>query len=160
MESGDTQSNIGRMNAAFAANYRTVQYHYVQFLSEHLVDCSRTFEGDFDQVVILAVMGQRALDAVRQVAEDVEAVSGAFWMSAMRIADVTGLPRETVRRKLKSLEARGWVKQETSKGWALVTSEGAAPIRQALGGLDKRGLARLSKLIVSILLVLDESEDG
>ena len=42
---------------AFERNYAQVQYHYVQFLTEHLADCARTFSGDLTKVLVLAVLG-------------------------------------------------------------------------------------------------------
>lgn len=158
MESDERQSAKVLMNNAFAAHYRAVQYQFVQFFCEHLVDCSRTFGGDFDQVIILALLGQRALDAAKLEDQGDEAVNDALWMPAMRIADLTALPRETVRRKLKALEARGWAQQKTSKGWALVRYQGETSIKQSLGGLDTRGMIRLAKLVVEVNKIIEPTE--
>ena len=143
---------IGQMTEDLLANYRAVQYHYVQFLTEHLADCSRSFGGDFDQVVILAVLGQRFLGATGQGVKGPAATAEMIWMPAMRVADVLGLPRETVRRKLKALEARGWVRQTPGKGWALAGTFKEAPARTALADLDRRGIERLARLYVAICI--------
>ena len=77
---------IGQMTEDLLANYRAVQYQYLQFLSEHLADCSRSFGGDFDQVVILAVLGQRFLGATGQGVKGPAATAEMIWMPAMRVA--------------------------------------------------------------------------
>lgn len=128
--------------AALGERYVDVQYVFVQFMSEHLVDCARAFDGDLAQMLVLAIIGQSHLHAVRaQLGAPV-----AYGISALRIADVTGLPRETTRRKLAKLEQRGWI-VHGNDGWRLA---GASPTNtQARGDLadvDRRGLERLARL--------------
>jgi hypothetical protein len=128
------------------ANYRAVQYAYVQFLTEHLTDCARSFEGDLGQMLVLAILGQSLLQAYARKESD--AAAGA--MGASRIADVSGLPRETVRRKLAKLARRGWVRQIEGGAWVIVRAEGGVPVRTALADLDARGTARLARLHAAI----------
>jgi predicted transcriptional regulator len=134
--------------------YPETQYHFVRFFSEHLVDCYRVFGGDFDQVILLAVMGQRYLEAVM----DARALPGRGLdqtrISALRLADVTGLPRETVRRKLKLLEQRGWVVCEKGKGWTLAGDFPETRAREGLKDLDQRGLQRLARLMAALRPIL------
>jgi hypothetical protein len=143
--------------AALQGRYPETQYHFVQFFSEHLVDCYRVFGGDFDQVILLAVMGQRYIEAAR----DARAIPGRgpdmAWISALRLADVTGLPRETVRRKLKLLAQRGWVVCEKGKGWTLAGDFPAASARDDLKDLDQRGLQRLARLLAALRPLLSGS---
>jgi hypothetical protein len=144
------------VTAALEANYPTVQYHYVQFLAEHLTDCRKTLGGDFDDLMMLAVLGQRLLQARRDYAAgDTEAVE-RVWMSALRLSDVTGVPRESVRRKLKRLAERGWVTQDPAQGWRLAGSFDKPRARIDLGDLDRRGLERLGKLMTALLPLLHE----
>lgn len=142
---------VGSVKAALVANYATVQYHYVQFLAEHLTDCRKTLGGDFDDLMMLAVLGQRFIEA--RLAHDAgEAGAEArVWMSALRLSDVTGVPRESVRRKLFRLEARGWVTHDPAAGWRLAGSFDQAQARIDLGELDIRGLDRLARMIGGIL---------
>jgi hypothetical protein len=144
--------------AAFEANYPTVQYHYVQFLAEHLTDCRKTLGGDFDDLMMLAVLGQRFIQARRdRDAGDAEAAE-RIWMSALRISDVTGVPRESVRRKLNRLAARGWVSHDPARGWRLAGSFDNATARIDLGDLDRRGLERLGKLVAALLPLLSDGQ--
>ena len=46
------------LEAAFHENDPVVQYAFVQFLSEHIADCSRVFGGDLQQMLILSIIGQ------------------------------------------------------------------------------------------------------
>jgi hypothetical protein len=151
--------------SALESNYPTVQYHYVQFLAEHLTDCRKTLGGDFDDLMMLAVLGQRFLQARRDREAGDAGAAERTWMSALRLSDVTGVPRESVRRKLKRLAERGWVTQDAANGWRLAGSFEMATARIDLGDLDRRGLERLGKLIAALLPLLVappliENEDG
>jgi hypothetical protein len=145
-----TRGREAEIAAAFAANYPAVQYAYVQFLSEHLADCVRTFDGDLEQVLVLAILGQALLQALARPEPAPE--TGA--LSASRIADVSGLPRETVRRKLAKLARRGWIRQVAGGAWVIVMVEGESLARSDLAGLDARGLARLARLHAGIERIL------
>ena len=155
-DSATPETARGAVSAVLEANYPTVQYHYVQFLTEHLIDCRKTLGGDFDDLMLLAVMGQRFLQARRERDAGDAAAAERVWMSALRLSDVTGIPRESVRRKLKGLAARGWVTQDPARGWGLAGSLDYATARIDLGDLDRRGLERLGKLMTALMpLLLD-----
>lgn len=132
-------------------NYQQVQYHYVQFLAEHLTDCRKSVGGDFDDLMMIAVLGQRLLGARLAVKAGDSGAESRIWMSALRLSDVTGVPRESVRRKLFRLEARGWVTHDPDRGWKLAGSITRASARDDLGSLDERGLERLARLISDLL---------
>lgn len=131
----------------FRDRYPAVQYHFVEFITEHLADCSRTFGGDLAQVVILAIIGQVFLHA--HLDRDKKGVStlpvGGTGIGASRIADITSIPRETVRRKLAELARRGWI-ERLGSGWRLRMVGGEAAARGDLAALDSRGLDRLAQL--------------
>jgi DNA-binding MarR family transcriptional regulator len=134
------------VEARLRARYTDVQYAYVQYLSEHLADCARAFDGDLSQLLVLAVLGQERLEAVKR--DGLSAPPST--MNATRIADVTGLPRETVRRKLGLLEAKGWIHRADGAGWVLTSDSEASQARRDLAELDARGLSRLARLYVQI----------
>ncbi len=143
--------------AEFGNRYVEVQYAYVRFLSEHLTDCSKTFGGDFAQMMILAVIGQSHLSVFMTKDADRPMQYG---LTALRLADITGLPRETVRRKLALLEARQWI-EKSAHGWALRHSDGDQTVaRQALSDLDSRGLDRLAQLHLDIRRILEIPKTG
>ena len=130
-----------------------MRYHYVEFLTEHLSDCCRVFGGDLQEMLVMAVMGQvhmRAhLDAGPDGAVTARTITGPAGISASRIADVSGIPRQTVRRKLTKLQSRGWVLPRASGLWVLALSDGVATARggeDGLEALDARSMARVLKM--------------
>ena len=138
--------------AAFKDDYAYFQYHLVEFVTEHMLDLSRAFEGDLQQVLVLAVVGQVALHSALRKAQGVPNV--AMTIAASRIADVTGIPRQTVRRKLDALRERGWIEQDSTSGWHLSVKDGAATAAVALAELDGRGIARGARLAAAFALRL------
>jgi hypothetical protein len=140
-----------RIAARFRESYPRFQYALVEFIAAHLADVSRVFEGDLQQPLILAVLGQRRLEW-RAAAERLGGGDPGWTpaMAASRIADVTGVPRETVRRKLKLLAARGWIEQGADGGWTLVVRDGAAPARADLAALDERSMDRAARLFAAL----------
>jgi hypothetical protein len=138
------------IRAALMTNYADVQYHFVQFLADHLTDCRKTFGGDFDCVMVLAVLGQRFLGAYHDLAPGEIPDEARIWMSALRISDVTGIPRESVRRKLAQLLAKGWVEHNRSQGWRLSGGRDNTSVRNELRELDQRGMDRLVRMIAAL----------
>jgi DNA-binding MarR family transcriptional regulator len=134
----------------FRENYPSYQYHFVEFLTEHLSDVSREFGGDLQEMLVLAIIGQMHLRAV------IDTQTGSVasqqirqnppQITASRIADASGIPRETVRRKLAKLGKRGWIEQGADGAWRLVVGETSARARARddLFGLDSRGIARVA----------------
>lgn len=140
--------------AAFDARYPAYQYCMVEFLTEHLADVSRTFEGDLQEALVLAVIGQMYLRAHMAQAQSHPAAALDASISASRIADVTGIPRQTVRRKLQALEARGWIERTSTAAFRLVVRDGSSNAREDLDGLDRRGVDRAARLFCGLQKVL------
>ncbi|MCF8014711.1 MAG: helix-turn-helix domain-containing protein [Chromatiaceae bacterium] len=99
--------------------------------AELLVMLRRHFGGDLDRMLVLAIIGARTL-ARRRIARmsydrfmvpnrpDPETAP----INLQSIADYSGIPRETVRRKVNDLERLGWIIRR-DKGY-LIASEKAA----------------------------------
>jgi hypothetical protein len=145
------------VTTAFLENYPEVQYHYVQFLAEHLTDCRKTLGGDFDDLMLLAVLGQRFLQARREYHAGDVGAEARIWMSALRISDVTDIPRESVRRKLARLAARGWITRDPAHGWSIAGTFEESRAKVDLGDLDRRGIERLARLVTSLLPLLPDA---
>jgi DNA-binding MarR family transcriptional regulator len=96
-----------------------------------LIECRRHFDGDMDQMLILSIIGERTFtpERARGLSYD-DFLQGRRSPGLRRrintqsIADCTGIPRETVRRKLRVLIDRGWVRR--LEDGALEVSERAA----------------------------------
>jgi DNA-binding MarR family transcriptional regulator len=134
--------------------YGLFQYHFVEFLAAHLADCSRVFRGDLQQLLVLAILGQVYLRAYLDASPDAKLpraeVPVTAAITASRIADVTGIPRETVRRKLAALERRGWIERAGDRGWRLLVREGVAEARRDLADLDQRGIERMARILTAL----------
>jgi hypothetical protein len=146
-----------------------MQYNFVQFFVEHLADVSRTFETDLQSVLVLAVVGQMELQArIRSnYLHDGEMPAGVLVGSAPRInsssiAEVTGIPRETVRRKLEGLAGRGWIARDESGLWHIaVSGPDMTPVRRELAELDGRQQQRVSRFLgLMHTLAVDAKSQG
>lgn len=86
-------------------------------LTRFLIECRRTFDGDLDMFLVLAVIGDRTYSQQHADPEVTyeDFISGkaghteTIDINLRSIAEFSGVPRETVRRKLKDLMAKGWV---------------------------------------------------
>ncbi|RDD70788.1 hypothetical protein [Paracoccus versutus] len=142
-----------------ARHYLQAQYVFVQFFTEHLADCNEAFENDLGEMLVLAVLGQRRLYAALQPGQDDEDETQRACMSASRIADVARMPRQTVRRKLVALQAKGWIENDPAHGWHVPHPDSLSPARDALRGLEQRGYARLARLYTQLGLLLETAQD-
>lgn len=133
----------------FARDYPAFQYAFVNFLVDHLTDLSRSYGGDFQQILILAIIGQRRLNVVRGLPGPDRPHPETMAISASRLADVTGIPRETVRRKLALLERKGWVGQGEDGAWSLLADpEGQdLPVRRDHAAFQRRASLRIAQLV-------------
>lgn len=86
-------------------------------LTRYLVECREACDGDLDLFLIIAIVGERTFSATRapESMSHSEFVRGTVGkvepmpINLQSIADFSGIPRETVRRKLELLIRRGWV---------------------------------------------------
>src|SRR5690606_31048072 len=75
-------------------------------------------------------------------------------IAASRIADVTGIPRETVRRKLSALRSKGWIEQTPTSAWRLVVDDQRVPARSDLNEINERSMIRISRLFAELETLL------
>ncbi len=148
--------------AAFETCYLDYQYVFVEFLIDHLVDAGRAFRGDYQAMLVLAVLGQARLGALRAAAgadaTSTDVSRGAESTNASRIADITGIPRQTVRRKLEALAERGWIERDAEGTYRLVSSDGRSSARRDLSDTDRRAMQRVAGLVADLESVIDRHE--
>lgn len=103
---------------------------------ELLVTLRRHFGGDLDRMLVLAIIGSRTLSRGR--------IEGLCYdrftcgersgepapINLQSIAEYSGIPRETVRRKLHDLERLGWTTR-TGKGYLVATAKAAEDLEPA-----------------------------
>lgn len=154
-------TNPGKTRAdQLASRYRDsfamYQYAFIDFLLDHLTDLARTFAGDLHLPVLLAHVGQARLQAVILATKNASDLTtlppAATGISASRLTDISGIPRETVRRKLQKLKSAGWIDQLPSGAWYLIVDPDAkdSPARRDLASLDERAVNRVATLVARL----------
>ncbi len=75
---------------------------------------------------------------------------GVVPTNAVRLADMTGIPRETVRRRMLAMAARGWVEQSgpPRREWRLAVSpEGWPRVAQEMASVHGEFLRDMARLL-------------
>ena len=134
-----------------AEHYNFLIYQFMEWISSHLCDCSRTFKGDLTEMLVLAVIGQMAVrhnvnEAAKNYALDGEELS----LSISRISELTSIPRETVRRKLLGMKKKGWLEQDEHSRWKLVMNGDESVVAIDVKQLETRSLTRMVNLVDAI----------
>lgn len=128
---------------------------HVREFAELLIALRRHFLGDLDLMLVLAVIGSRTLPARRlegmSYAEFADGRVGRLthnpnFTNVQSVAECSGIPRETVRRKVRELEMLGWVRRQ--EGGYLVVSEEA---REALAPATEATLGYLAAIGSALL---------
>lgn len=94
-----------------------------------LVTLRRDFGGDLDAMLVLLALslGTERKDWHAALLGEIEPAVPTRLTNTQSIALATGIPRESVRRKLEALQAKGWVTRGRDRNWA--------PTRAAAGDL-------------------------
>jgi Crp-like helix-turn-helix domain len=95
-----------------------IQPIWVERHLEVLMALRSEFGADIDKTIIIGLIGQRMMKMqdpptvgyVSMLTEEVPAMHGRF-TNIESIAAASGIPRETVRRKVRELEDKGWIKR-------------------------------------------------
>lgn len=102
-----------------------------------LCNLRQTFGNDLDKSIILAVVGQRMLQiGLDRPIDFDQAKTGNYKLDLSRmtnvesIAEATGIPRETVRRKVSELLEIGWL-ERSAKGGLSVTPQATDRLESA-----------------------------
>ena len=110
---------------------------HVEALCELLIALRQQFFGDLDLMLILAIIGSRALPA-RQTSNmtyaefisDNNKKRADQPINIQSIAECSGIPRETVRRKVNKLEDLGFIERD-SNGMLKVTDKAIHQLKPA-----------------------------
>jgi hypothetical protein len=128
-----------------------IQYEFVQMITEHFSDLWAEFNGDVGEMLVLGIIGQAQLGALLREKEPMHTTSNGRGISASRISAATSMPRQTVRRKLISLEEKGLIWQDEDYRWRLVIrDDGSVPAQDAFAGLYARGIGRAKRLAATL----------
>lgn len=129
------------LRALYQDKFAYVSMFKTRFVVPHLVELYHRFDGD---IVLVIVFGEIAIRNFQRVMEmrrdqpyqlfdasrmDVIRAEGAPqpWMSPATVSSIarsTRVPRETVRRKVEALIARGWIERDKSRHLRLSSNIG------------------------------------
>jgi hypothetical protein len=144
------------MEERVRANFGKIWPVHVGSLTQFLIECRRTFDGDLDLFLVLAVIGDRTFSQRRAN----PALDFAAFQSREReqtppedinvrsIADFSGIPRETVRRKVAQLLEKGWVTRNDD-GFITASRQATAEL-EPLTKTSIRYIARMMALITEV----------
>ncbi|MGJ0506060.1 MAG: helix-turn-helix domain-containing protein [Methylocystis sp.] len=129
-------------------NYVKFQHEFIEFLFAHLVDMRTIFEGDLDGLLIFMSVSRYYLrDERANPAMDEDELGSNRHLTLSRIAELTKIPRETVRRKLQRLESKGLLEKGPYDNWRLTVLDGQPVIRTRYEPVWRRVMQRLVKLV-------------
>ncbi|WP_363350160.1 hypothetical protein [Methylocystis echinoides] len=130
-------------------NYVKFQHELLEFLFAHLVDMRAIFEGDLDALLIFISISRYYLrdERINAASEEAGPQQHHHHLTLSRIAQITTIPRETVRRKLSLLESKGLLERGPNDGWRLVVKDGRPVIRARYESVWQRVMRRLVKLV-------------
>lgn len=126
---------------------------HVDGLIAFLTHMRAAFDGDLDAALIMAVIGSAALPRGR-MPDDLSYAEfrrmdkrDEYYspLNTFSIAQITGIPRETARRKLAQMAGRGWIRRDESGHWH-VERKGAAEL-EPMTQYSLEYLNRLAALI-------------
>ena len=104
-----------------------IRLHMSHFFLAYLNDIYRAFKGDLAMTIILGEISHHntarffspdraANQPMHQLQNDPAIWSAMDGCNAYSISCATGIPRETVRRKVAELKKRGWIEDEPEQG--------------------------------------------
>ena len=146
--------------AAFVALYRErfVEFHlaWSVFFISHLSMLHRRF-GDIEDALLLAAIGMgpvagklKAFQASQDATHLAYAgpVGEPSVTNAVRLSELTGIPRQTVRRKLQAFAKRGWIEQTDDRSWRLARqADNTSVLARDLSDISRDGVKELAQLL-------------
>ncbi len=129
-------------------HYVEFQHNAIEFLVAQLVDFRKVFQGDLDETLIFLVLARYHLREERTgLPENDQKRLPAQSLTQARLAEITEIPRETVRRKLLALEKRGLIEKDARDKWRIAVRENGPVIRTEYSEYWSREMKRLVKLV-------------
>lgn len=94
-------------------------YPSYRFAFARLLVTLRRNSGDLDAILVLLTLslGTDRRDWAATLLGEFEPAEQVRLTNTQSIAEASGIPRETVRRKLEAMRARGWVERDKNGNW-------------------------------------------
>ncbi len=113
---------------AFDATFGYVAFVMNRHLIHHMLRSSRTLGIDYETLIVWGVLAHQnvahlmppARTTTSATSHENNASEHARELRPVRVRDlhqITGIPRETIRRKLETLATRGFVRRHEKAGW-------------------------------------------
>ena len=111
---------------------------HVEGFTRLLILLRQQFEGDLDMLLVMAVIGEATLprhllpgdfsygELLKGKGQQINKQD----INTQSIAAYSGIPRETVRRKLERLVDKGWIERNSNGGWT-ATRKGSQDLQEA-----------------------------
>lgn len=120
------------------ANFQSIWPVHLAGFTRLLVHLRERFDGDLDLLLVLAVIGDRTrpetwtpeLLTYRQMTDGNDDDHRQYPINIQSIAEYSGIPRETVRRKVATLQSKGWINRDAS-GLLAVSQTAAGDLQDA-----------------------------
>lgn len=111
----------------YQARHGEIRLHMSHFFLRYLHDLYQAFKGDLALAIVLGEIShhntarffspdQVANESMRTLRESPVHWAGMAGCNAYSVSCATGIPRETVRRKVQLLKKRGWVEEVPKEG--------------------------------------------
>lgn len=119
-------------------NFRSIWAEHLAGFTRLLIQLRTRFDGDLDLLLVLAVIGDRTRPenwtaeslTYRQMTNGSEDDHLQYPINIQSVSDYSGIPRETVRRKVMILQRKGWVTRGPS-GCLAVSRTAAGDLEDA-----------------------------
>lgn len=126
----------------FDQNFYRVSYLLSRFMVPYMRSVYREFDGDILLNIVIGEIGTRNLGQFYEASRNSKTFESRLGdvnehrrvlrpCNALSISDASGIPRETVRRKVNALIERGWVSQN-ERGHLYLTPEVAKHFQRFL----------------------------
>lgn len=160
------------IEAAHEKRFAYMSLLKTRFVIPHLMAVYQQFDGDLLMALVLGEIAIRNMQGVFEVrpeepyvvldrAAERKMVESQFSSERLRPANTlslsttTGIPRETVRRKLDKLESLGWIERKEN-GHLYVTEKVGRDLRD----FDRTETVRFGSALGALLTILHETEDA
>jgi predicted transcriptional regulator len=128
----------GHRGAFIKDNFSTIWPVHLDAFTRLLTQLRTRFDGDLELMLVLVVIGERTrpsdwtpeLLTYRQLTRRPEDGHLQYPINIQSVSDFSGIPRETVRRKVGILERKGWVARDKD-GKLSVSSAAAQDLEDA-----------------------------
>lgn len=166
---GESPTQVERLAPEYWRAFSIVAFTMNRFLVDHMIRAARFFDNDTETLILFGTVAHLNVahlvppgsDPARVLGADGRVPNAQPQMRPVRIRDlaqITGRPRETIRRKLEQLEARGRVGRQAD-GY-VIKVEAIEPEMHALSLDSVRRFMQASRVIDAALRDAEQALQG